>query len=444
MYSFNARAVRGLMGGLMLALTACADEPTEPRFFQDLKPSFGVGDVLMVTNTSGGTGIGSLRWVMSQIQGGEIIRFDPSLAGQTIVLDTTITTMAKTFTIEGPADRGITISGGGKVRVFDVSLGLASDTIVLRNLTVANGNDGPTGFAAGILGRGLVTAVVRLENSTLTGHTAGTSPAMSGLTTILINSTVSGNTQLAATPGPVFSSRFAQLVNSTIAHNTGQGVGGGPVTMRNSIISNNTDNNCVNELLVTPEESNISDDGSCGTVFEFTIADPVLAPLADNGGPSLTHALLAGSPAINSATNCSVTVDQRYAPRDASCDIGAYEFIDFTTVGLTVGSTATFDKNGWAVLTGSVQCSRNETFDLHVTLQQFQKNGRGQPTDIHAVSTTPITCTTDARPWSVAFAPTDGPFENGDATATVGTINTRKWVTPAAVTQPVKLVRARK
>jgi hypothetical protein len=441
MYSFNSRAVRGLM---LLALTACADKPTEPRSLKGLKPSFGVGDVLMVTNTSGGTGIGSLRWVMSQIQGGEVIRFDPSLAGQTIVLDTTITTSSKTFTIEGPADRGITISGGGKVRVFDVGLRLATDTIVLRNLTIANGNTGPTGYGAGIAGNGLITAVVRLENSTLTGHTAGTTAAVDGLTTILINSTVSGNTVLAADPGPVLQSRFVQLVNSTVAHNTGKGVGGENVIMRNSIISDNTGNNCVNDFLVTPQESNISDDGSCGTVFEFTIADPVLGPLADNGGPSMTHALLAGSPAINNATNCSVTVDQRYAPRDASCDIGAFEFIDFTTVGLTVGSTATIDKNGWAVLAGSVQCSRYETFDLHVTLQQFQRNGRGEPTDIHAVSTTPITCTTDARPWSVAFAPTDGPFEQGDATATVGTINTRKWVTPAAITQSVKLVKARK
>jgi hypothetical protein len=442
MYSFNSRALRGITAGLLLAIAACSDEPTEPMRDSGLAPSFGVGDVLTVTNTSGGMDIGSLRWVMSQIQGGEIIRFDPSLAGQTIVLDTTITTTnSKTFTIEGPADRGITISGGGKVRLFDVSLSHSTDTIVFRNLTLANGNDGPTGFAAGILGRGLTTAVVRLENSTLTGHTAGTTPAMSGLTTILINSTVSGNTQLGTTTGPVFYSWFAQLVNSTIAHNTGAGIGGVTV-MRNSIISDNTANNCYSgPVIITHEGGNVSDDSSCGTVFDLTIGDPVLGPLADNGGPSKTHALLAGSPAINSGSNCTVTTDQRYAPRDSACDIGAYEFIDFTTVNLAAAASATADNKGWAVLSGSVQCSRNETFDLHVTLQQLQKKGT---VDIHAVSTTPITCTTSPLPWSVALVSTDGPFENGVATATVMTLNTRKWVTPASITQSVKVVKARK
>jgi hypothetical protein len=444
MSTFHARAVRALVTAVMLSLVGCTDEPTEPMRNNVPGPSFGVGDVLTVTNTSGGTAIGSLRWVMSQIQGGEVIRFDPSLAGQTIVLDTTITTThSKTFTIEGPADRGITISGGGKVRLFDVSLGQESDTIVFRNVTLANGYDGPTGFAAGLVARGLITAVVRFENSTLTGHSAGTSPAISGLTTILINSTVSGNTVLGATPREVLFSRYAQLVNSTVAHNTGKGVGGGPVTVRNSIISGNTGDNCLNEAYVTPEESNISDDDSCGTAFEFTIADPVLGALADNGGPSMTHALLAGSPAINSATNCSVTVDQRYAPRDASCDIGAYEFVDFTTINLGVAASATFDKNGWAVLTGSVQCSRNETFELNVMLQQIQKVANGTK-DVHAHASTPIACTTTAQPWSIALVSTDGPFEVGSGTANVTTFNTRKWVTPASIAGTVKLVKARK
>jgi hypothetical protein len=169
----------------------------------------------------------------------------------------------------------------------------------------------------------------------------------------------------------------------------------------------------------------------------------VLGPLADNGGPSMTHALLAGSPAINNATNCSVTVDQRYAPRDASCDIGAFEFVDFTTVNLTASASATFDKNGWAWLTGSVQCSRNETFDLNVTLQQIQRVANGTK-DVHAHASTPIACTTTPQPWSIALVSTDGPFAAGSGSASVATFNTRKWVTPASIAGTVKLVKARK
>ena len=56
--------------------------------------------------------------------------------------------------------------------------------------------------------------------------------------------------------------------------------------------------------------------------------DAKLGPLADNGGPTLTLALLAGSPAIDAGSdgNCSPT-DQRGEPRPAGlhCDIGAFE-----------------------------------------------------------------------------------------------------------------------
>jgi hypothetical protein len=56
--------------------------------------------------------------------------------------------------------------------------------------------------------------------------------------------------------------------------------------------------------------------------------DPQLAPLADNGGPTRTHALYAGSPAIDAVpfANCTV-IDQREAGRPVNgiCDIGAFE-----------------------------------------------------------------------------------------------------------------------
>ena len=57
-------------------------------------------------------------------------------------------------------------------------------------------------------------------------------------------------------------------------------------------------------------------------------ADPLLGPLQDNGGPTQTHALLAGSPAIDAAllANCPAT-DQRGVsrPQGPGCDIGAFE-----------------------------------------------------------------------------------------------------------------------
>jgi len=57
--------------------------------------------------------------------------------------------------------------------------------------------------------------------------------------------------------------------------------------------------------------------------------DPKLGPLADNGGPTLTMALLSGSPAIDAGdTTAAPTTDQRGFPRPAGAapDIGAYEY----------------------------------------------------------------------------------------------------------------------
>jgi hypothetical protein len=60
-----------------------------------------------------------------------------------------------------------------------------------------------------------------------------------------------------------------------------------------------------------------------------TFTDPKLGPLADNGGPTLTMALLPGSPAIDAGdTAAAPPIDQRGIPRPFSlaADIGAFEF----------------------------------------------------------------------------------------------------------------------
>ncbi len=69
---------------------------------------------------------------------------------------------------------------------------------------------------------------------------------------------------------------------------------------------------------------------SVGCAVATTAADARLGPLADNSGPTPTHALLPGSPAIDAAegSSCPAT-DQRGAPRPwppgGRCDVGAYE-----------------------------------------------------------------------------------------------------------------------
>jgi hypothetical protein len=76
---------------------------------------------------------------------------------------------------------------------------------------------------------------------------------------------------------------------------------------------------------------------ACNVVGSYSTAQPLLGPLQYNGGPTKTHALLAGSPAIDQGdpNGCAadeqgvtkLTTDQRGLPRPigAACDIGAYE-----------------------------------------------------------------------------------------------------------------------
>ena len=81
-------------------------------------------------------------------------------------------------------------------------------------------------------------------------------------------------------------------------------------------------------------------------VADIFAADPRLGPLADNGGETLTHELLVGSPAIDAGdnNNCPPT-DQRgiNRPQGAVCDIGAFELIPGSQANLGISKADTID-----------------------------------------------------------------------------------------------------
>jgi CSLREA domain-containing protein len=183
---------------------------------------------------------------------------------------------------------------------------------------------------------------------------------------LIVNSTITGNTILATCctasssnggvdgEGGGIDARGegeVDIINSTIVGNHAVIGGGGvniangytgdtspipailpgPMTLRNTIIADNTSNrgpaNCKNtgaELISRGD--NIASDASCFLTAsgDKPNVDPLLSPFGDHGGPTDTFNLLAHSPAIGAATNCPKD-DQRGVPRPPRCDIGSVE-----------------------------------------------------------------------------------------------------------------------
>jgi hypothetical protein len=114
----------------------------------------------------------------------------------------------------------------------------------------------------------------------------------------------------------------------------------GATTLAGVPIADNASAAC--SRTVTSYGYNLDDDGSCGLpgTGDVSGADPLLGPLQDNVGPTLTLALLPGSPAIDAGGSSCPAQDLRGVTRppdgDADgtslCDIGAYEALIFTDV----------------------------------------------------------------------------------------------------------------
>ena len=245
-------------------------------------------------------------------------------------------------------------SAGASFRLFEV----ASGSLTINNLTLAGGqtsdggaifngggaitirnstltNNGAAGLGGAIANAGTLTLI----DSTINGNSAGDQGGAiySDVELHVVNSTISGNIA-THDGGGIYNIGTLTLVQTTLAANSAGRYGGGlytnnTTTLHNSIVAGSTNGgDCSGNGLFTISLTGaaVVEDGGCGlTGAGYLNADPLLGPLADNGGPSLTHALLPRSPAIDagSAPPGDITTDQRGLPRvvGSAVDLGAFE-----------------------------------------------------------------------------------------------------------------------
>ncbi len=127
-------------------------------------------------------------------------------------------------------------------------------------------------------------------------------------------------------------------IDNNIADDHGGGIwNDGVFEIKNAIVTNSAGADCHNEGAINAVGENIDSDETCPGFTQGGI-DPLLDPggLENHGGPTLTIALVEGSPAINAANECTdldgvlLAFDQREVsrPQGLACDIGAYEYDD--------------------------------------------------------------------------------------------------------------------
>lgn len=310
--------------------------------------------------------------------------------GSVFTIDTgAIVTIADMTITNGSANNGGGINNEGTLTL--------DNTIIINNNVVNRGggvynnggvvaiNNSTIANNSSLNGGGLMNdngGVMTVNNSTINDNRrangGGIRNGNGGLLTVN-NSTISNNR--SGFVGGIYSFSPITVTNSTIYSNTifGFRVWSDTGTLKNTIVANNTVGDCeaVHGGVIVSLDYNLDSDGSCNLVAanDQPNTNPLLGPLADNGGDTLTHALMSNSPAIDKGSCSDISFDQRGQLRpidtsgiinaDDGCDIGAYEssfsdlaltkIVNPTTAvipGTSITYTISFSNAGSSIATG--------------------------------------------------------------------------------------------
>ena len=205
------------------------------------------------------------------------------------------------------ANRGtMTVQDSSFIRNTSFGFGGGINSTGMATVTGTTFSENHSDTGSGILSNGTLT----VTNSTFSGSSGGAGITAGGIATVT-SSTITGNRR-----------------ETTPSNNVGGVLAlSGTVTLVNTIVANSVGVGIVNCMgPITNGGGNLSSDSSCPG---FLQGNPLLGPLQSNGGPTQTHALQNGSPALNviAPANCTVATDQRGVPRpqNTNCDIGSFE-----------------------------------------------------------------------------------------------------------------------
>lgn len=250
-------------------------------------------------------------------------------------------------------------ANGGALETYTTLTNIHSST--LNNNIADNGDGMYSGYGGAVSNSNVMTIV----NSTIAGNWASGYESFGGdfkhpgggaiytttdnvapkPTLTLINTTVSGNST-DTLGGAIFVDEYGdlELRSTTIVGNSAKYAGGGLARVIDDIFPEDADvigiarsiivGNTVNGSLQDCDNQDYNSAGnnvlgsSCPTKTGDTVSNnaaAVVSPLANNGGFTLTHALVNGSPAINKGGAGCTNVDQRGYTRAGACDAGAFE-----------------------------------------------------------------------------------------------------------------------
>ena len=414
-------------------------------------------EAIIAANTDTASGMATGECAAGSATENDIIQFAlPGTAPWTVNLTGALPNLSTNIEIEGPGADQFTVRRdmGGDYSIFTVTSG---SVVSISGITISNGNTTlPGGGAGGGINnfRGTLTitgstisgnsasheggGIANIQGTlTVTGSTISDNSAFEGggiysdtnlsgtQTTTITNSTISGNTARLADEGDGGGVRnfegltvieFSTITDNTALNDQGSGVASFGDTLTrtevlSTIISANTNTDVDSGTTTNSFDSkgyNLIGDGNATGAFNQTgdqlSTDPKLGALAENGGPTQTHALLTDSPAIDAGppTDGATIVcpppstDQRGVerPQDGNadstqrCDKGSFE-LDPTpntapTVAVAAGGTCTSGNSG----TINLRVADAESASRDLTLTATSSNPALVPQDMISFSGT--------------------------------------------------------